>query len=367
MFPTIEDINKEFKEKRISLRKSNDEKYLIANYTKDTEFKKLWNDTNIWCRGLIFDVESQEIVGLPFKKFFNLNQISDCTFDKIIQKGNPKWITEKLDGSLGIAFWCKYENKIRVATRGSLDSIQSKWATNWINKNATQEYKDYLKNNKTTHLYEIIFNENRIVVKYDFNELVFIASIDNKSYKIDYDDKNIPNSFKRAKHYNNLTLEQLIQNSKTLQGNEEGWVVIYDDQTMIKIKGEEYKRLHALKGDVTPKRILDIISNYSLKDRETLLSLLPDEFYDEVNEYINELEIDFKSRKKIILEVFNNSKKLDNQDRKTLAIFGQKNLDNDIINPYYALLNNEEHKVDKLIWNSIKPKNKFEKTINEME
>src|SRR3989304_2634754 len=73
--------------------------------------------------------------------------------------------------SLGILYWLN--DKPWITTRGSFTSDQALWATDWFRKNINCDNlpKDL------TLLFEIIFDMNRIVVKYDFEGLVFLAAI----------------------------------------------------------------------------------------------------------------------------------------------------------------------------------------------
>ena len=93
----------------------------IWNYTPEVQYGQLWDEITLSCRGLVTDNRGN-VVGLPFKKFFNLEE----------NKYNPTQdfeVFEKMDGSLGIMF--KYNGELVCATRGSFDSEQSKWMTKY--------------------------------------------------------------------------------------------------------------------------------------------------------------------------------------------------------------------------------------------
>jgi len=104
----------------------------ICNYTPAAQYSKdlVWGEELAWCRGLIYNVDTMEIVALPFKKFWNF---SDERHPETMPENLPHdipLVTDKLDGSLGILFEWKGQNF--VATRGSFHSEQATWATNWL-------------------------------------------------------------------------------------------------------------------------------------------------------------------------------------------------------------------------------------------
>ena len=46
----------------------------ILNYTHQAAYDNLWNDATKVCRGLIYNLETLEVVARPFPKFFNWGQ-----------------------------------------------------------------------------------------------------------------------------------------------------------------------------------------------------------------------------------------------------------------------------------------------------
>lgn len=83
-------------------------------------------------------------------------------------------VTEKLDGSLGIAYHAP-GGTVRIATRGSLDSEQALEATRiWRDK-----YRRVRFGRDVTPLFEIIYPSNRVVVDYgDRRDLILLAVMD---------------------------------------------------------------------------------------------------------------------------------------------------------------------------------------------
>ena len=139
---------------------------VIYNYTIKAVFTPPvdWTDAMRDCRGLILDLEGN-IVGRPFRKFWNYSQVLDQ-----VPADEPFEVWEKVDGSLGII--ASYEGERVVATRGSFDSDQAKWLSEWLDRN----HPDFLPGGETW-LTEIVYPANRIVVDYGQREDAILLSV----------------------------------------------------------------------------------------------------------------------------------------------------------------------------------------------
>lgn len=141
----------------------------ILNYTPRATYSRSWNPATLLCRGLIVDPAGR-VVARPFPKFFNADEPDAPPVPQDV----PMVVTEKLDGSLGIAYH-DLDGGIRIATRGSLDSEQAVEASRiWRDR-----YRQVQFGRGITPLFEIIYPSNRIVVDYgDQRDLVLLAVID---------------------------------------------------------------------------------------------------------------------------------------------------------------------------------------------
>lgn len=248
----------------------------IINYTAKTQYEDFWNDVTLQCRGLIVD-SNYEIVARPFNKFFNLEQV-----DKI-PDGEHK-IYEKMDGSLGILYWVG--NLPYIATRGSFESDQAMVAIEILWDKYREVWK-HLDKSKT-YLFEIIYPANRIVVDYgDTKNLILLAVIDNETGK----SEELPLiGFPVVPEYSSYSsLKELVDNNKN--DNREGFVLLFKDNTRLKVKFEEYKRLHRILTQVSTKTIWEYLKDK--RDINELLDRVPDEFYDWVKQVINNLETEY--------------------------------------------------------------------------
>lgn len=253
---------------------------LVWNYSPKTQYECKWDKITLMCRGLITDNEGN-IVACTWGKFFNLEE----------NKHTPTQDFEvytKLDGSLGILFY--YQNQWVMATRGSFTSDQSVKGFEMLKK------YDYDKLHKNyTYLFEIIYQENRIVCQYDFEDLVLLGMIHTKTgYEVDLHSEGLDVRLKNlinnlgitvVKKYDGIsdytTLKQMIKD------NEEGFVVKFSNGDRIKIKGEEYLRLHKIITNISTTSVWEVLSNGG--KMEDLLKEVPDEFYDKIKSYEKDL------------------------------------------------------------------------------
>lgn len=258
----------------------------IFNYTPKCQFDRKWDDVTMQCRGLILNNKTGEVLARPFEKFFNLQEHLEV-FKKELPNEEPV-ITTKYDGSLGILIWLNDEPWI--STRGSFSSEQALWATDWFRKNI--DYKNLPRD--LTLLWEIIYDQNRIVIKYDFEGLVFLAAIDTKTGRqtsYQPEDKNI----RIVETIKNTNLEELAKLDKE---NEEGFVVFYPKSNLrLKIKFSEYIRLHKIVTGLSVKGIWEFLAEHGVDaDMKKVIEKMPDEFYS----WIDSVAEDFRKRYKEI-------------------------------------------------------------------
>lgn len=245
---------------------------IIWNYTEKVQYEGLWDEITIQTRGLVTDNEGS-VIARPFKKFFNLEE------GKFTSTPNFE-VYEKMDGSLGILFW--YNGNWVMATRGSFTSDQSIKGRQIMDSkyNIQPLLKGY------TTLVEIIYPENRIVCDYGGEEkLVVLGMINTASGKeMDYDSMiMVHNETKMpvVKKYDG------INDFNSLKGkvnkNDEGFVVRFTNGERIKIKGEEYLRLHKIMTNVSTTSVWETLS--SGDNLDNLLKDVPDEFYKKIKDY----------------------------------------------------------------------------------
>ena len=156
----------------------------VYNYTEQAAFERVWDAASNVCRGLIvcgkegeLPSDTDVVVARGFNKFHNLNtEFVPETMEDNLPKDVPL-VTEKLDGSMGVLYF--YNGEWAVATRGSFDSDQARWATAWLRDHYFVIGQTPVWLNGFTPIVEIIYDENRIVVQYDFDGLVLLSLVEN--------------------------------------------------------------------------------------------------------------------------------------------------------------------------------------------
>lgn len=248
----------------------------VFNYTPKAAYEPLWDDITLRCRGLIAD-NTGLVVGNCMNKFFNYGEINA----KNIDHGGPVQVTDKLDGSMGSVVF--YQGDLVVATRGSFESEQAKWAHDFIRKDA-QLYDAFkvLCSENVTAVVEIIYPENRIVVDYgELKAVVLIGAIGNyelmrgRQLWIPADTiYSWPGPV--VERFNATSFEQALRIPPRL--NREGIVIYFEDSgDRLKIKQKDYIESHKFISNLTPKNIWNQLREG--KTVEELLDVAPDEFH----------------------------------------------------------------------------------------
>jgi RNA ligase len=247
----------------------------IWNYTPEVQYGQLWDEITLQCRGLVTDNEGN-VVARPFKKFFNIEEGKHTPTEEFE-------VFEKMDGSLGIVF--KYNGEVIYATRGSFSSDQSKWMSNYGNEN---NFKDILVEG-FTYLFEIIYPENRIVVDYNGEEKLVLLGIINTETGEEVPHNDLFEGFDVVKKYDGIRDYSELKGK--VDNNAEGFVVRFSNGDRMKIKGEEYLRLHKIMTNVSTTGVWELLSNGG--DVNEFLKDVPDEFYKKVKDYADTLNYGF--------------------------------------------------------------------------
>lgn len=291
----------------------------IYNYSEEVQFKKKWDKNTMMARGLILR-DDGSVVARPFPKFFNIGE-RENTMIKNLPAYQPE-VSEKLDGSLIIL--TKHQGKLVITTRGSFDSEQALKAKKMMKEKYSHlNPKDFKEN--ATYLFEIIFKLNRIVVNYgDREELVLIGIVDNEMGKIHSYKEVIAEAkrlgFSHPKMFD-MSIAEIQEKAKNSKDNEEGFVLFYPkEQLMVKIKLEDYVRLHRLTFGISVKSIWENMAEG--KDIDAVFKDAPDEVFD----WIRNWKTYFEGKEKMALNIakghFDKIKKM--ETRKEQALYLQK-------------------------------------------
>lgn len=323
----------EYEEKKLIKRQTHpDFDLIIWNYTQKCQHERAFDDYTVMCRGLITD-ESGEVIARPFEKFFNWSEHESEDLKDIPE--NESFVAfDKMDGSLGITYPTKTGYKL--ATRGSFTSDQAIKGTQML-------HHEELFKPGMTYLFEIIYPENRIVVDYGKEEkLVFLGARHIETGKVYTPD-----------YFPDITSvyesPEVIKNHSKTRDNSEGVVLYFESGFMVKVKYDEYVRLHRLVTGVTKRRIWDLLRNN--ESTEELLERVPEEFEKWVRESVFDLQKQYAEMKQNAENVLLRVATMNN--RKDQAIY---------INTYprelrpivFAMLDRKP--IEPIIWKLLKPK-----------
>lgn len=332
----------------------------IYTYTEACAYAEHWTTATRLCRGLIVDDAFGEIIGWPFPKFFNYHDHANGKPHAGPLPDEPFEVYDKIDGSLGIVF--HYRGNWQVATKGSFESDQAKWAKRWIEDHDAGAFLTP----GWTYLTEITYPENRIVVRNEGPGTLTLLGV------YDSDGNEIP--LNRARDgweltggdivmpYPTSTLDAIVQaaadsrdpvTGERLPGNEaEGWVIRFASGLRVKVKTADYVRLHGVLSRTSPRTIWEALA--AGNDPAQLLDTVPDEFRDWVQQTADDLrarytawvagaEADFLGVKFHLAVIGAN-------DRKTFA-------EHAVQSPYKAALFRllDDRDITELAWRAVKP------------
>lgn len=356
----------------------------IWNYSPKVQYERLWDDITTQCRGLVTNSKG-DIVARPFKKFFNYEE------HKPEDIPNEDFVVyEKMDGSLGILFYYEYElsderryniwfnnnyetgmerffdpNNLPnfddsyyeptpktkgewiMATRGSFTSPQAIKGKEILNKHDISPLR---KDN--TYLFEIIYPENRIVVDYGNEEkLVVLGAIHTETgdevsnsalFTMTGLGFEVVTTYKTWGEGYDLLKEEISK-------DKEGYVIRFKSGFRMKIKGDEYKRLHRILTNISNRDIFEYVKEG--KPLDEILDKVPDEFYNWVKETKEMFELQFKTIDLEYRLIFNNI--IENNkvtDKKTFAQYALSYNNSSIL---FAMFDKKNYK--HIIWKILYP------------
>jgi RNA ligase len=359
----------------------------IYNYSRECQYNGMWDDITLNCRGLVLDNEGN-VVAKPFPKFFNYEEhkpedIPNEYFE----------VYEKMDGSLGIFFYYeeelsderryniwfnnnyetgmerffdpnnlpnfddpyyeptpKIKGEWHMTTRGSFTSEQAIKGMEIANK---YNYNKICVPGYT-YLFEIIYPENRIVVDYGKEErLVLLGVMNRRGEEFPYEEL-VEEGWDIVMKYKTWG-EDWETLKKEISKDNEGYVIRFSGGMRMKIKGDEYVRLHRILTNFSTKDIWELLRNN--EQLEPFLDRVPDEFDAWVKEVVRDLQTEFDTIKNKIEIEFREL-----IDKKE---FADKIADNPNRSLLFKRLDSYSPQFDEMIWKLLKPK--YEKPFKQDE
>lgn len=313
----------------------------ILNYADKCQYEPYWTDVTRKTRGLVYNAYNLELVARPFEKFFNYGQSGGVDLDL---DAEVLGAYDKMDGSLGIAYWDG--KKYAIATRGSFESDQAIHATEWLHRPENKDTLDMVESEYLegfTALFEIIYPENRIVVDYGAEDkLEYLGSSSMITDKVCY----FPCSDLAvgAPH----TLRDVL--SMPDRPNREGLVVWIDSSTAVKIKQQDYVELHRIVSNLSQK---EVWRQLSAGTYDEFVQKLPDEFYGWADNTAAELRKMFSDIEGTAQTYFEDVKSRTSDERKEQALYVSANVPADYRGMMFSLLDGRD--ISDGIWKRIEP------------
>jgi RNA ligase len=316
----------------------------IYNYSRECQYNGKWDDITLNCRGLVLDSDGN-VIAKPFPKFFNYEEHKP----EDIPNENFE-VYEKMDGSLGIFF--HYAGEWHMATRGSFTSEQ---AIKGMEISKRYNY-DKICVYGYTYLFEIIYPENRIVVDYGKEErLVLLGVMNRRGEEFPYEEM-VDEGWDIVMKYKTWG-EDWETLKKEISKDNEGYVIRFSGGMRMKIKGDEYVRLHKILTNFSTKDIWELLKNG--EPFEPFLERVPDEFDDWVKRTAMNLRYSFHhidERAGKLHDGFRYGKYNDVDPEPTKKEFAEyvKQFPKELSAVMFKMWDKQPY--DQIIWQMIKPK-----------
>lgn len=319
----------------------------IVNYTPRAQYERAWTPELVQCRGLVYD-DQWNLVARPFPKFFNYEEHLGADPVAGPLPAGPYTVTEKFDGSLGIVF--RWQDEVLLATRGSFHSEQAEHGTDILYRYMIQLGWRFPEEG-FTHLFEIIYPANRIVVDYGSAErLQHLATIENATGE---------EMASMLGNYGEFSLlpASTPEDLKRMQvPNREGYVLRYANGQRVKIKFDQYVELHRLVTGSDSVSIWECLRNG--QDPLATLTSLPDELYgwaeqtktQLLSEYANAVQQTQEQYRSILLSL--GTAQCEVPSRKDFAALAVQQEHPQLL---FMLLDGNQAKLNDAVWKLIKP------------
>ena len=209
-------------------------------------------------RGLILEDKTWKVICYPFNKFFNFGEEYADNID-----WESAVVETKEDGSLIKIYF--YNDEWKIATNGTIDAedaeLQSGPYKNFrqlFDAAAEKCHFDFSRLNRYyTYVLELCSEFNIIICPQSEMRLIHIGTRNNRTFQEVEADIGIPH----PQRYALSSLEDCVAMAKTFDFTKEGFVVKDKNYNRIKVKSEDYVRVHRLanNGSMTEERAIELI------------------------------------------------------------------------------------------------------------
>lgn len=228
------------------------------------------------CRGIMFDYAGN-IIRRPLHKFFNYGEKPSEDTKYVFDRDTS--VYEKLDGSMIVPFIIARDGinshkggTIRLGTKMGVTDVSLQAEVFIKNKPHYMEYIRECLDNNFTPIFEWVSRKQRIVIDYPEDNLILTAVrnmhygdyLSYSSMMLEATRFSVP--IVDVYELNVSSMNALQEHTKTLIGME-GFVVSFPDDRRVKLKADDYLRIHKAKDQLTSeKNVLQLIFNDNIDD-----------------------------------------------------------------------------------------------------
>lgn len=288
----------------------------LATYSKSEFYNHNWDEVTKNCRGHVYDSKGN-LIADPMSKIFNLGEVEETSAEAINNRlATMKCgMSDKYNGHLSILF--KYDNEFINMTKGSWNHEFVEPDRKILNP-IIERLKTLPKEIQSkTFCFEIIGSHDKHLlwdtyVERDLNDkaiLIYISGVN----PIDSLNKEIKTSLYTkighelncpvANYYENMctSYEDLLEITKC-KGDIEGFVFMFEDGYMFKVKTDEYLKERFKNKFMDGKEIKKLYFRHWNEVHE-IFEQIPEEFYgivtkldQDFDKYIDQLEDKIKEK-----------------------------------------------------------------------
>jgi hypothetical protein len=302
---------------------------------------KPWTEFARMSRGLVVDMKNQKILAYGYSKFFNMNQEPETNYEGLYWQKDFE-VSEKLDGSCLVSFLNPNDNQFYLTTTGSFDSEHGQVGTELFRKLVgCAKIAAYAA--MGTFIFELIDARFRIVIDYrkkNYPEGLYLIGYRDQFGRLwsyaEVAELATSLGFPSPKTYQFNSLDALLKNVENLTVLEEGFVLRYPGELLVKIKGPAYLKAHRVISQLSDRNILEAVAE-GIAD--PLIEIAPEEYRQDVIDKIAY----FKRRKlDLINQVYNYFNDAPKNDRKTFALWVNANVKSGLKGCMFILFDGKE-------------------------
>ena len=298
--PKLEEYFAATERGEVSALYSLDRRYVKFKYTAQAIYSGTWNRVTLHARGHVFNISSGKCVLRPWDKFFNYSELvlPDDSFTptyyasaaegmffpqndrskKLQGKLGHFIVTDKIDGSLCISGLV--DGEPMVTSSGAINSDHSEWSRNWLeSRHILGKFEPGL-----TYMFETIANVFLHPIKYDYEGCILLGIIDNatgQELPFDYVEHSAREwGIATPQRVDITSLADAQKFVAGLPANKEGIVITFENGFKVKMKGEEFLKVHKLFHGLTPGYLMENFDTESMTFPDSIMSVVPEEFTD---------------------------------------------------------------------------------------